>query len=576
MASVIDFGRLSTVGTTPRLSGTSSGIDTETLVGALVEAKRIPALRLENRITRNEAKLAALSELRGILGAIRDAAAGLRNPPGFLGARANLFEAKEAYYSSSTTTSPASLLAVRPDATADVGTYEVVVHQLATAQKLMSDAVADRAQDLASARNGGAPFAGSVTLGLAGGGSATIAIDGTMSLNDVRAAINAVSATTGITASVVSVSATEHRLVLAAQETGKAVTMAAAGGDDVLAVLGLSADGGASPKNPIQAAQPARVTIDGLMVERSGNRIDDALRGLTFELYRAEPGTTVTVEVGRALGNAKASIATLVERLNELRAFVERNSRVDESGRVDKGSVLFGDTTLRSVAGAVAGILSGRVDGLPAGAAASLGALGITLDASNRLVVNEARLDAKLLGDLGAVRGVLEFTFTASSPDLALFSRTGRLSATQFTVDIVDADADGQPESASIGGVALTVSGQSLRGPPGTAFDGLELIWTGQGSTSIDVTATRGIAERLYTSLDAILDQVDGELATAAQGLEAQNKRHRVDIERIEARAEDYRQRLIEKFAAMESALALAKAMLQQVRTATDAMFAKQ
>lgn len=576
MASVIDFGRLSTAGTTPRLSGTSSGIDTDTLIAALVEAKRIPALRLENRITRNEAKLAALSELRGILTSIRDAASGLRNPPGFLGARSNLFEAKEAYYSSSTTTSPASLLAVRPDATADVGTYEVVVHQLATAQKLMSDAVADRGQDLATARNGGTAFSGSVTLGLAGGGSATIAVDGTMSLNDVRAAINAVSATTGITASVVSVSAGEHRLVLAARETGKAVTMAGAGGDDVLAVLGLSADGGASPKNPIQTAQPARVTIDGLMVERSGNRIDDAIRGLTFELYRAEPGTTVTVEVGRALGGAKESIATLVERLNELRAFVERNSRVDESGRVDASSVLFGDTTLRSVASAVAGILSGRVDGLPADAAASLGALGITIDASNRLVVDEARLDAKLLGDLGAVRGVLEFTFTASSPDLALFSRTGRLGATQFTVDIVDADADGQPESAAIGSVALTVSGNSLRGPAGTAFDGLELIWTGRGSTSIDVTATRGIAERLYTSLESILDQVDGELATAAQGLEAQNKRHRVDIERIEARAEDYRQRLIEKFAAMESALALAKAMLQQVRTATDAMFAKQ
>lgn len=575
MASSIDFGRLATTGVTPRLSGTSSGIDTESLLAALVEAKRIPALRLENRITRNEAKLAALGELRGILTAIRDAAAGLRNPPGFLGARANLFEAKEAYYSSSTTTSPANLLAVRPDATADVGSYEVVVHQLATAQKLMADAVADRDQDLATALHGGTPFAGSFSLGLAGGGSATIAVDGTMSLNDLRAAINAVSAATGVSASVVSVSATEHRLVLAAQETGKAIAMSAAGGDDVLAVLGLSADGGATPTNPIQAAQPARVAIDGLLVERDGNRIDDAIRGLTIELYRAEPGTTVTVEVGRALAGAKESIATLVDRLNELRTFVERNSRVDERGRVDDSAVLFGDSTLRSIAGAVAGILSGRVDGLPAEAAASLGALGITIDAANRLVVDEARLDSKLLGDLSAVRGVLEFTFTASSPDLALFSRTGRLTATQFTVDIVDADADGQPESAVIGGTALTVSGNSLRGPAGSAYDGLELIWTGRGSASIDVTATRGIAERLHTALEAMLDEVDGELAVASEGLETQNQRHRADIERITARAEDYQQRLIAKFAAMESALALSKAMLQQLRTATDAMFAK-
>jgi flagellar hook-associated protein 2 len=152
MASVIDFGRLSGTSSVPRLSGTSSGLDTEALIGAMVEAKRIPAMRLENRVTRNEAKLAALDELRGLLGAVKDAAAGLRNPPGFLGARDNLFEAKEAYYSSSTTTSPATLLAVRADATASTGTYEVVVHQLATARKLMGDAVASRDLDLATGR----------------------------------------------------------------------------------------------------------------------------------------------------------------------------------------------------------------------------------------------------------------------------------------------------------------------------------------------------------------------------------------------------------------------------------------
>ena len=572
MASAIDFGRLSATGSAPRLSGTSSGLDTEALIEAMVEAKRIPALRLENRISRNEAKLAALDELRGLLGAVKDAAAGLRNPPGFLGARDNLFEAKEAYYSSSTTTSPASLLAVRPDATADTGTYKVVVHQIATAQKLMGDAVASRDLDLATALNGGTAFAGSFTLGLEGGATASIAVDGTMDLNDVRAAINAVSASSGVTASVVTVSATESRLVLSANEPGRAVLMAPAVGDDVLAKLGLSADGGATAKNPIQPALKARVEIDGLMVERTGNRIDDVVPGLSLELYRAEPGTTVTVEVGRALGGAKESIATLVGALNDLRGFIERNSRVDEFGSVDEGAVLFGDTTLRSVANAVNGVLTGRVDGLAAGAAASLGALGITMDATNRLVVDDARLDSRLLGDLASVRGVFEFTFTSSSPDLALFDRTGALASTAFTVDIVDANADGVAESASIGGTALTVDGGTLTGPAGSPYEGLELIWTGTGSTSIDVTATRGIAERLYTALELTLDLVDGELTTAADGLETLNERHLADVERIEARAEDYRQRLIERFAAMESALSLAKAMLEQVRTTTEAM----
>lgn len=574
MASAIDFGRLSSTSGTPRLSGTSSGLDTEALIGAMVEAKRIPALRLESRVTRNEAKLAALDELRGLLGAVKDAASGLRNPPGFLGARDNLFESKEAYYSSSTTTSPATLLAVRPDATADTGTYEVVVHQIATARKFMGDAVASPDLDLATGMNGGVAFSGSFTLGLDGGATSTIAVDGTMDLNDVRAAINAVSGTSGVSASVVTVSPTESRLVLSANEPGREVSMAPAAGDAVLATLGLSADGGVTVKNPIQAALKARVEIDGLMVERTGNRIDDAVPGMTLELYRAEPGTTVTVEVGRALGGAKESIGTLVGALNDLRSFVERNSRVDDAGSVDEGAVLFGDTTLRSIANAVNSVLSNRVEGLAAGAAASLGALGISIDAGNRLVVDDSRLDSRLLGDLASVRGVFEFTFTTSSPDLALFNRTGALADTAFTVDIVDANADGLPESASIGGIALTVDGGTLIGPAGSAYEGLELIWSGAGSTSIDVTATQGIAERLFTTLEATLDLVDGELATSADSLETLNERHLVDIERIESRAEDYRQRLIERFAVMESALSLAKAMLEQVRTTTEAMFA--
>jgi flagellar hook-associated protein 2 len=395
-----------------------------------------------------------------------------------------------------------------------------------------------------------------------------------MSLNDVRAAINAVSSTTGVTASVVNVSAGESRLVLSASETGREISLAGAMGDDVLAILGLSADGGATVKYSVQPAQNARVEVDGLMIERTGNRIGDALPGLMLELYRAEPGTTVTVEVGRALGGAKESIGALVGALNALRSFVERNSLVNESGRVADQSVLFGDTTLRSIANAVSAVLTNRVEGLGAGAAASLGALGISMDVTNRLVIDDARLDARLLGDLAGVRGVLEFTFTSSSPDLALFNRTGALAATAFTVDIVDADADGLPESASINGVPLALDGRTLVGPPGSAYEGLELIWSGTGSASIAVTATRGIAERLYTTLAATLDLVDGELASATGNLQALNKRHRDDIERIEARAEDYRLRLIERFAAMESALSLAKAMLQQVETTTKAMFA--
>lgn len=572
--SAIDFGSLSSTGSSARLSGTSSGIDTEAMVEALTEAKRLPAERLESRITLNDAKVAAYAELHGLLGDLSAAVEGLRNPPGFLGRNGNLFEAKEAYFSSSTSTSPATLLSVTPDASADVGSYEVVVHQLATARKLMGDGVADRAADLADTLNGGAAFSGSFTLGLAGGATATIAVDGGMSLDDVRGAINAASSTSGVSASVLQVSAGEFRLVLTATSTGKEVLVTPAGGDDVLSTLGISADGGASFTNPIQEPLQAQVEIDGVMLSRDGNRITDAVDGVTLDLYRAEPGTTVTVEVGRSLAGVKEQIGAFVDAYNALRDFVAQHSQVADDGKVGEEAVLFGDTTLRSLSQTLDRIVTGRVDGLAAGASASLGALGITLDESNHLEIDDSELDAKLLGSLAEVRGVFEFSFSASSPDLQLFARPASLADTGFTVDIVDADGDGMPESASIDGVAVDIDGTTLVGREGTPYAGLELIWSGKGSSSISVTATSGIAERLYNEIGKALDDSGGVLATASESLETQSARYRVDIDKIEQRAEDFRLRLIEKFSAMETALSMAKAMLQQISATTDAMFA--
>lgn len=309
------------------------------------------------------------------------------------------------------------------------------------------------------------------------------------------------------------------------------------------------------------------------MIERDANRIIDAIGGLDLDLYRAEPGTTVTVEVGRSLAGVKEQIGSFVDAYNALRDFVVRQTAITDDGAVDGQAVLFGDTTLRGLMQTVDRIVTGRVDGLAGGAAASLGALGISLDSANRLSVDDAALDARLLGSLDQVRKVFEFSFTASSSDLQLFARPTGLIDTAFTVDIVDADADGIPESASIDGVPVDIDGTTLVGRAGTAYAGLELIWSGKGSTSIDVAATSGIAEQLYNAVSSALDEADGPLATASGSLDRLTARYRDEIESIERRAEDYRLRLIEKFAAMEAALSMAKAMLQQISVTTEAMF---
>ncbi|MCS6781266.1 MAG: flagellar filament capping protein FliD [Geminicoccaceae bacterium] len=562
MVESLGFGNLSLAGGTPRLTGTSSKLDTEALARAAYEAKRAPAVRLEARIGKNEAKLAALDELKGLLQELRSAANGLRNPPGILGRSENLFESKRVFLAGSGSVAATSILGATADASAAVGSVELVVERTATAHKLQAQAASASGQSLADAWNGGAGFSGRLEVGLAGGEKVEIAVSGTTTLAGLADAINARAARSGVGANLVRVGPGEVRLVLSARETGRAIELADVGDDPVLPLMQTS---------ELVAAQTARVRIDGIVVERAGNRIDDALRGVVLDLYKAEPSTTVTLAVEPDIQAVKEQVGRFVEAYNALRDFLAKHSRVDGEGKVAADAVLFGDRTLRTIARTLAQEIGSGALGLAPGAASTLRAIGITIGEGGRLGLEEAKLDRALLTNLDQVRSLFEFRATTSSPELAVMARSNSLAQTSFAVEITDADADGTPEAARIGGVAAEIRGRRIVGPAGSGFDGLELAWIGSGSTTITVTASQGVADRVFNALEEALRPGAGSLARASEELGGVNRAWREQIALIEERAQRARNELVEKLTRMESALGLANTMLAQLRAQTDA-----
>lgn len=562
MADGLSIGNLNVSGGLARLTGSSSKLDTDAIVAAAYAAKRQPAVRLEQRRSDNDAKLAALGQLQSLLGTLKESLNGLRNPPGLLGGNENVFETKQAFLSSGGGTAPEQLLGVTAANAAAAGTFSVSVERLATAQKLAARPVGATDQTLADAWNGGTAFSGSLELGLAGGPKTGIAVSGSMKLQDLRAAINAVSSQTGVVANVLAVSGTDYRLVLTASATGKPIELTAAGGDDVATLLGAG---------EIQAAQSARLQIDGVTIERPGNRIDDAVPGVTFELYRAEPGSTVAVEVAPSLNAAKEQIARFVAAYNAVRGFVAEQGVVSDQGAVAAGAVLFGDRTLRSVAQMLGDSVGGATPGIPAGALSTLRDIGISLEAGGTLKIDEAVLDARLSGKLPELRRVFEFTAITSSGDLSVYTRTNALADRSFTVVVSDPNGDGVPDAATFDGVAAEIAGGTIRGADGTPYAGLKLIWAGRGDASIDVTVSQGVADRLYNALDDALDLFDGPIQQAIDSLGAANAGFAKQIEQIDGRAAAARDRLLARFSAMESALSVANTMLDQIRAQIDA-----
>lgn len=562
MADGLSIGNLSLSGGLARLTGASSKLDTEAIVAAAYAAKRQPAVRLEERSSRNDAKIAAMGELKGLLATLKGALNGLRNPPGLLGRNENVFETKQAFLSGAGGTAPEQLLGVRVDNAAAAGMFTLEVERLATAHKLSARPAGPSDQDLAQAWNGGLAFSGALELGLAGGSKATVDVTGTMSLQDLRAAINAESARTGVVANVLAVSATDHRLVLTASATGKAIELADAGGDSLTGLLGAT---------EIQPARTARILVDGVAVERSDNQFQDVLPGIAIDAYRAEPGSVVTVQVEASLNAAKEQISGFVAAYNAVRDFVARQGAVSEQGDLADGAVLFGDRTLRSVAQTLGDLIGGATPGLGAGVLRTLRDVGITLEAGGRLKIDEAALDARLSSRLPELRRVFEFTATASSGSLAVYTRTNALADLSFTVAIADPDGDGKPDSATIDGIDAPVNGGTIMGAEGTPYAGLKLIWTGQGDASIDVNVSQGIADRLYNALDQTLDQLDGPIQHAIDALTDANAGYTRQIDQIDERAAATRDRLLARFAAMESALSVANSMLEQIRSQMDA-----
>ena len=87
-------------------------------------------------------------------------------------------------------------------------------------------------------------------------------------------------------------------------------------------------DGGGAIKNELRAAQNAELLVDGLstIIERQSNIISDVFGGGTLTLYKAEPGTTVRLDVERDLNQVKSAIVDLVDAYNELRGFINQQA----------------------------------------------------------------------------------------------------------------------------------------------------------------------------------------------------------------------------------------------------------
>lgn len=360
-------------------AGVGSGLDVASLVSQLVAAERqAPATRLSTAQTKTQTQLSALGTFRSALSSFQDAAKALRDGgTGTLKATVS----ETGYATLATTTAAAA------------GSYRLEVVQLAKAHKLASAAHAS-ADSLVGE--------GTLTITV-GDDSFDVVLDsGHSTLAGIRDAINGASGNAGVRASLLNTS-DGVRLTLTSTQTGAEGALTVAHGPGETALAGLVYDPqGTSTLSEVDAADNAKIRLDGYDFESSSNVFDTAVEGLTLTATKAEEGKEMTLTVARDNAAVKTAIDSLVSRYNALNATIATLGRYNPTTQ-DAGP-LVGDSTLRGLSQQVRAVLGA---GIESGSLSHLSQLGISFAADGSLKSDATKLSAALESDPAGVTALL-------------------------------------------------------------------------------------------------------------------------------------------------------------------------
>ncbi|MCA8969045.1 MAG: flagellar filament capping protein FliD [Planctomycetes bacterium] len=377
--------------------GLASGLDTQSIISALLAVERRPIGLLEAKKKTFEAKKSLYGDLDGLLEKLHGATKDLRLTSTFLD-----FNAK--------TSDDDKHLTVSASSTATAGKHDIVIEQLAQARTRTTLGSADSD----TTRHG----AGLLRFDFSDSRpSEFINIPDSQaepsSLDNIAAAINA--REIGIQASVVNtgIGATPYKLVLTATEPGTdndfTVSTDAANNDLIALASELTAD------DSIKAEQ-AKLTFNGVPVERSNNSISDLIEGVTIDLaaaHDAQAGEKTTITITPNAEQTGEKVKAFVDAYNEVVDFISNQQKLISGGSSSssnskdeevKANPLFGESSLRTIRSTLRSMVGQSISGNDA--YSLFVQIGIESDRDGKLSFNQGKFEEAVIDDPNAVRNM--------------------------------------------------------------------------------------------------------------------------------------------------------------------------
>ncbi len=417
-------------------------------------------------------------------------------------------------------------------------------------------------------------------------------IDSGDSLNDIAFAFNQITSETGLSASIIQINEFDFRLSIKSTNEGLDNTYEFFDDSNVLTNASIVTT---------KDATNAILRIDGVEIERSSNTINDAIEDVTLNLLQKTPDydggspESIDVNIGNDIDTIVQGVVSFLDAYNAVRVFsTEQNAR-DENFGFTEDAILGGDSILSNLTDQLINEVSGIVSGVNDDNFDSLTDSGIeitdfqgtadTVSTANILTYDENTLRTALLANFDKVRRIFEMNAVTGDSDLTLTKSSNTFTLNEFQLKIdTSAEEGSQVQLLNYDGtdyldgsgneVYLEFSGSTITGPEDSVVEGLEFLYVGDGTSTISVDISQGLADRLYNTIDAYAGE-DGIIDSTVDLLTEQNNDYRSDIVSQQERLDTFVETLRAQFVALEAAIASVNSILGFLQSNEDARNAR-
>lgn len=289
-------------------------------------------------------------------------------------------------------------------------------------------------------------------------GTASIEITaGNNTLQGLRDAIN--NEDFGVRANIVN-DGSGYVLQLTSEDTGEDYSMEIIAKDasGALATSGLSAFAyNENQKNPAnnlsetQQGEDALLNVNGLSITRSSNEITEVIDGVTLSLKGEDVGTNVSITVSPDVAGISEKVQAMIDGYNGFQDVYKDLTKFDQESST--GSLLLGDSTLRSINTQIKGILTSTVGGITGTNFRSLSELGIYTDQNDSFNLKfDASLFLKGLNESReAVIGVFADQGSATDDRITFLNDSINTKPGTYDINITQVATQGSYEGGSAG-----------------------------------------------------------------------------------------------------------------------------